>query len=66
MKEKLLVLDDEPLILTSLATLFEDDFEVFTTRDAGTALKLAEERDIAVVLSDERCLVSVGTSFYAV
>ncbi len=41
MKEKLLVLDDEALILTSLEHLFEDDYEVFTTTDAGTALRLA-------------------------
>src|SRR2546426_4817348 len=54
MKEKLLVLDDEPHILTSLEDLFEDDYEVFTTGDAEAALRLAQEQDIAVVLSDER------------
>ena len=52
MKEKLLVLDDEPHILTSLEDLFEDDYEVFTAGDAGAALGLAQEQDIAVVLSD--------------
>ncbi len=55
MKEKLLVLDDEALILTSLKHLFEDDYEVFTTSDAGTALELAREHhDMAVILCDER------------
>jgi PAS domain S-box-containing protein len=54
MKEKLLVLDDEQLILTSLEHLFEDDYEVFTTTDAETALRLALEHDIAVILCDER------------
>ena len=54
MKEKLLVLDDEPLILTSLEHLFEDDYEVFTTTDAETALALAREHDLAVILCDER------------
>jgi len=54
MKEKLLVLDDEPHILTSLEDLFEDDYEVFTTGDAEAALRLSQEQDIAVVLSDER------------
>ena len=55
MKEKLLVLDDEALILTSLEHLFEDDYEVFTTSDAGTALRLAQEHhDMAVILCDER------------
>ena len=54
MKEKLLVLDDESLILTSLEHLFEDDYEVFSTSDAETALGLAQEHDIAVILCDER------------
>jgi DNA-binding NtrC family response regulator len=53
-KEKLLILDDESLILRSLENFFEDDFEVFTTSDAGTALRLAREHDIAVILCDER------------
>lgn len=54
MKEKLLILDDEPLILTSLEHLFEEDYEVFTTSDAETALRLASEHDMAVILCDER------------
>ncbi|MDP9171558.1 MAG: response regulator [Acidobacteriota bacterium] len=54
MKEKLLVLDDELLILRSLENFFEDDYEVFTTADAETALRLAREHDIAVILCDER------------
>jgi PAS domain S-box-containing protein len=54
MKDKLLVLDDESLILSSIEHLFEDDYEVFTAIDAGTALRLALEHDVAVVLCDER------------
>ncbi|MGP0073670.1 MAG: PAS domain S-box protein [Bryobacteraceae bacterium] len=54
MKEKLLVLDDEPLIFTSLEHLFEDDYEVFTTTDAEVALALALANDLAVILCDER------------
>ncbi|MGD0131778.1 MAG: response regulator [Bryobacteraceae bacterium] len=54
MKEKLLVLDDETLILTSLEHLFEDDYEVFTTTDAEMALSLACANDLAVILCDER------------
>src|SRR5271154_807377 len=54
MKEKLLVLDDEQLILTSLQHLFEDDYEVLATSDAGAALRLARENGIAVILCDER------------
>jgi PAS domain S-box-containing protein len=54
MKERLLVLDDEPLILASLEHLFEDDYEVFATSDAESAVRLAVEHDMAVVLCDER------------
>src|SRR5580698_1937307 len=54
MKEKLLVLDDEPLILTSLQHLFEDDYEVFAETNAETALGLALEHDLAAILCDER------------
>jgi PAS domain S-box-containing protein len=52
--DKLLILDDESLILASLEHLFEDDYEVFTATDAGTALRLALEHDVAVILCDER------------
>src|SRR5580704_16640745 len=54
MKPTLLVLDDESLILASLAHLFEDDYEVHTTTEAVTAIRLAVEHSIAVVLCDER------------
>jgi PAS domain S-box-containing protein len=63
MKEKLLILDDEALILTSLDHLFEDDYEVFTTADAETALRLAGEHDIAVILCDERMPGVCGHEF---
>src|ERR1700732_2843162 len=53
-KEKLLVLDDEPLILRSIEDLFEDDYEVMTTTDPETALRLVQEQDVAVVMTDER------------
>src|ERR1700724_3726603 len=53
MKEKLLVLDDESLILKSLQELFEEDYEVYTTDDAEEALLLVGEHDIAVILCDE-------------
>ncbi len=63
MMEKLLVLDDEILILRSLERLFEDDYEVFTTTDAETALREARGRDIAVILCDERMPRTSGHEF---
>jgi CheY-like chemotaxis protein len=50
-KEKLLVLDDEPLILSSLESLFEDDYEVLTTTDAaeglGTTASMGSRKSLA-------------------
>lgn len=54
MKEQLLVLDDELLILKSIESLFEDDYEVYITDNADQALRLAGEHDISVILCDER------------
>jgi PAS domain S-box-containing protein len=63
MKEQLLVLDDEALILKSLENLFEDDYEVFATSDGATALGYAREKDIAVILCDERMPGMSGHEF---
>ena len=52
--EKLLILDDEILVLRSLEHLFEDDYRVFTASDAETALRHVRGHDIAVILCDER------------
>ncbi len=63
MKDKLLVLDDELLILKSLESLFEDDYEVFTTNDAEAALLWAGEHDFAVILCDARMPRMPGHEF---
>jgi PAS domain S-box-containing protein len=64
-KEKLLVLDDEPRILSSLEDLFGDDYEALTTTDFRTALRMAQEQDVAVVLTDERMPEITGHEFLA-
>jgi PAS domain S-box-containing protein len=64
MKDKLLLLDDEPLILRSLEHLLEDDYQVFTTTDAAAALPLALEHEIAVILCDERMPGLSGHEFF--
>ena len=64
MPEKLLILDDELLILKSIESLFEDDYQVFMTTDAETALSLAREHEIAVILSDERMPKVAGHEFF--
>jgi PAS domain S-box-containing protein len=62
-KQKLLLLDDEPRILTSLQDLFEDDYHVLATTDAGEALRLAQEEEIVVVVTDERMPELSGHEF---
>ena len=61
--EKLLVLDNEVLILKSLERLFEGDYEVFATSDADTALRQVRGHDIAVILCDERMPGMSGHEF---
>ena len=63
MKEKLLILDDESLILRSLEHLLEDEYEVFTATDPGAALELAREYDVAAVLCDDRMPCQNGHEF---
>jgi PAS domain S-box-containing protein len=60
---KLLIVDDEPLILASMADLFEDEFDVHTSIDAVSALQYIEQNEVAVVLSDERMPAMPGHEF---
>lgn len=54
MKCSLLIVDDEPNILTSLSLLLSKDFEVLTADSAETALKLFSQREIDLILTDQR------------
>jgi DNA-binding NtrC family response regulator len=51
---KILIVDDEPANLRSLARLFRDDYEVFTAPSGADALKLVEEHDFALLITDQR------------
>jgi diguanylate cyclase (GGDEF)-like protein len=50
----LLVVDDEPYILTTLSAFFCEDFELFTADNAQTALRVLEERDVDIILTDQK------------
>ena len=50
---RVLVVDDEPRVLSSIEDLLEDEFEVLTTTDASGALRVLEEQEVAVILSDQ-------------
>lgn len=52
---KLLLVDDEPLILESLTQLFDYDYRVLTANSGEAALSLLNShRDVAIVISDQR------------
>jgi two-component system NtrC family sensor kinase len=54
-RERVLVVDDEPQILRALVDTLEDHFEVISTSQPQQALTWAsEDRDLAVVISDQR------------
>jgi two-component system, cell cycle sensor histidine kinase PleC len=58
-----LVVDDEPQILTSVRDLLEDEFAVSTVTDAQTALRLLGQEKVAVILSDQRMPGLSGDEF---
>lgn len=58
-----LIVDDEQGVLDALEDLLEDDFPVFTTTDPTCALTVLEEREIGVVLSDQRMPGMPGHEF---
>ncbi len=50
----LLVVDDEPYILTALATFLREEFDVVTADSVEAAQRLFAERPIDVVLTDQK------------
>jgi CheY-like chemotaxis protein len=65
-RSRILIVDDEDAILETMQFTFEDDYEVLTSTDAATALRLLEENSpIAVVISDQRMPNMTGVEFLA-
>ncbi len=63
-KPKLLVVDDEPDNLDLLYRTFHREFRVLKADSAPTALEiLAQEGEVAVIISDQRMPVMNGTEF---
>ncbi|HYQ46782.1 MAG TPA: PAS domain-containing protein [Polyangiaceae bacterium] len=63
-KERVLLVDDEPQILTALEDLLGDDYTVFKSSSPESALSLVEQnRDIAVVITDQRMPHMNGDEF---
>lgn len=51
---RILLIDDEPMILTSLTRLLEDDFDVSTAPDGFKALELIGKSEFKVIICDQR------------
>jgi two-component system, cell cycle sensor histidine kinase and response regulator CckA len=60
-----LVVDDEPRILTSMTALLEDDFAVLTSTNAEQALGILEEKPCVVIIADQRMPGLTGDEFLA-
>ena len=60
-----LVVDDEPHILSSMTALLEEDFSVVTSTDALAALGLLGDESFAVIIADQRMPGLPGDEFLA-
>jgi PAS domain S-box-containing protein len=62
----LLVVDDEPEILTALEDLFEEDFRVHAARSGAEGLEILRRApDVDVIISDQRMPGMTGDAFLA-
>ncbi|HSV29532.1 MAG TPA: ATP-binding protein [Candidatus Omnitrophota bacterium] len=61
--DNVLVVDDEPQILTAITDLLEDEFTVWTAGDGETALNILAVQEMAVILSDQRMPGMTGSEF---
>ena len=60
-----LVVDDEPHILSSIAALLEDDFCVLSSASPEAALEILAEEHVSVIIADQRMPGLTGDEFLA-
>jgi len=65
-KRTILCVDDEQDILDSLYDTFMDDYNVLITTQVEEALRLFDENDVALVISDQRMPEMEGSKFLAI
>lgn len=64
MRHTILFVDDEESILSSLLRLFrKEDYEIFTATGGREGLKIIEENEISLIISDHRMPVMTGVEF---
>jgi two-component system sensor histidine kinase/response regulator len=54
MPYKIMVVDDEPANLRLLERLFRNDYGVLTAESGADALRLLQEHDVALIITDQR------------
>jgi response regulator RpfG family c-di-GMP phosphodiesterase len=54
MTYKLLIVDDEQANLRLLERLFSDEYECFTALSGPAAIKVLEQHDVAIIITDQR------------
>lgn len=60
MSYKIIVVDDEPANLRLLERLFRRDYEVITAESGEEALRLLDQHDVALLISDQRMPAMTG------
>jgi DNA-binding NtrC family response regulator len=60
MKYKLLIVDDELPNLRLLERLFSRDFQCLTASSGAEAIRLLEQHDVAILISDQRMPMMTG------
>ena len=60
-KARVLFVDDEKRVLNSMRGLFRRDFELFLTTEGASAVKIAAENSIDVIVADQRMPGMTGT-----
>lgn len=61
MSYKILIVDDEPANLRTLARLFRDQYQVMTAGSGAEALQLLSQHDVALLITDQRMPGMTGT-----
>ena len=59
-----LFIDDEPHNLTSFRASFRREFNIFTAESAAEGKKILEQKNIHVILSDQRMPKMTGIEFF--
>src|SRR5262252_7698255 len=62
-RHSILVVDDEPDVVQSVKDLLRLDYDVFTATKAAEGMKILEERQVDVVMSDQRMPEMSGVEF---